>query len=672
MYLRGIVVAWAICGVVGGATAVAQGPVPRVPDYEAMRNADEDPQNREAVKRLESEQRSKYFRGAENFEEVKSNMRRLQQPILLDGGNPDFSKWYSPHLRDTLFTYAERALILPFRAMAGASWMQYIWLGDCYICLNGLGTPQTACTTCQPKGSVQGARGCWWWPGRWLDDHVTPTCCRKNTISYMTRFTDSNFKTCGVLEDDKRESTEEVACRRPNGSGWSGLFEYYYPTAMVGWENGRTTTMIASKEEVQQCLGQSKPLMRGENAAAWVAEAIQKNSEVAEKLGTPGPPPDAADLRQKIDESLQAASDVKEDNQVTDSLEGMGLTMRHNFITMAAEYRTMLATKFCMRPEQFLKLMNPGPNADTLQKGGGLSETLFKPPLYPIWSNYCPEGVQLMTNPEETNKCANVDSTDTDFLAGMMAWDKDPLFCQRMNLQNPAMQEYFGEVLSKSPGALVSEKEAGFTCRAGGKLNGSMVPVELYRHAPVERRAALDHVLAFAIAGGLYEGKMITGNQSFYKRFEPRPYSRKFGMFVGKPYYGSGSGPVNELDEPCSPITPEIYQGQDMSDQLFISEVTHPKKAFTDKEEIINSRTPMEFNRSVEEWAKPGLGKTMPNRAVDDEKDATTANYAVLFRIFATLPLGHTRWRPKDVHDAYVAARCGQENFGGLMPPDPR
>jgi hypothetical protein len=231
-------------------------------------------------------------------------------------------------------------------------------------------------------------------------------------------------------------------------------------------------------------------------------------------------------------------------------------------------------------------------------------------------------------------------------------------------------------VLAKSKGSRKSEAEVGYTCREGGKLNGSMVPVELYRHTPIERRTAIsDHVLGFLIAGGIYEPLTSAGEEgtvkSNYKRFEPQPYSEKLGMFKGEPYYGRGSGPVNELNMPCKNLQPEPYKDKNKSDQLFISDKTHPTQAFKGETEMINEVATGEFNRNVEEWGKGGLGKTLPKRELD-ETDEKLANSAAAFRIFATCPAGHVRWHPPDEHDAFVQARCGDENFGGKTPKTPK
>lgn len=641
--------------------------VPREPDYEAMKNSDQDSQNKQAAERLQQEKENKYRGGASSFSEVKQKMEEQMAPILLGKGG-DIDKWYSPHLRDILIKPPERALILPYRYKAGAPVIIWIPILNCYFCLNGVGTRETACTMCQPAPVGQGCPG-----QKWLDKHITPTCCYKNTQAYQERDTDANFKACCVLKAEKNLNTEEIACLHgapggaPPGDGWSGLFEYYYPTTVVAWENSRDTTMFADKQEVNQCLKDTREILHGDKGVSWVEKAIKKNLEVADKLEGGSGKTDTSQLKPLIQEAKKSVDQIEQKNQVADSMAGEGLTMRVNFPAMAQDYREKLAKHFCMHPKQFMKLMNPA--EDSLQREGGTSEDQLK--KIPIWANYCKQGTELMTNPDETMQCKNVDGTPTDFQKGMQAWNDDPLFCQRMNLSNSKMQELFGEVLAKSNKPKKSEAEVGYTCRNGGKLNGSMVPVELYRNTPVERRTAIsDHVLGFLIAGGIYK-PMTDGAQqfvrSFYKRFEPRPYSLKLGMFVGEPFKGASAGPTNELDMPCESVTPREYQGKNMSDQLFISDKTHPTQAFKGDTEVINNLAPEEFNRYVEEWGKGGEGKTLPKRGLDDK----LANSAAAFRIFATCPAGHVRWHPPDIHDVVIQTRCGYENFGGETPKGP-
>jgi hypothetical protein len=313
---------------------------------------------------------------------------------------------------------------------------------------------------------------------------------------------------------------------------------------------------------------------------------------------------------------------------------------------------------------------------DKLQKSGGNGTWQSLDKNIPVWSNYCPKGVELMTNPK-MSALNNVDGTPTKFTEGMRIWKDDPMFCQRMNAEQNANllmpnvdTSKIGEVIKKS-GADGYNGQVGYTCRDGGKLNGSMVPVELYRHAAVERRTAIaDHALGFLIAGGLAEG-MIDGTKSYYKRFEPQPYSLKvaepFQTFIGTKWDGQtqDGGKKNELKKDCQKLSGKDFRGQNKSDQLYISDFTN--KSFT-QDPINESDQKGEFNRYVQGWAKGSKEeqKEITSRGLDEK----SSNYAAPFRIFATCPKGYLRWRPKeDEHNAGIFKNlnnnCREENFGG-------
>jgi hypothetical protein len=194
-----------------------------------------------------------------------------------------------------------------------------------------------------------------------------------------------------------------------------------------------------------------------------------------------------------------------------------------------------------------------------------------------------------------------------------------------------------------------------------------MVPVELYRHAAVERRTAItDHALGFLIAGGIANG-MTAGQRSFYKRFEPQPYSRMMPYdlqtFIGTRFEGGGT---NELGRSCPSVSGENYRfAGSKSDRLYISDKTN--QAFD--QEIVQAGDPKGgVNRYREEWGKdPQAGAKIAARGLDKESQ----NYAAAFRIFATCPKGFKRWRPQpmDGHNLALIENvnryCREENFGG-------
>ena len=622
----------------------------------------QNPDGQAASQRLIQERPNDY-RGAKNvgsMQAVKQNMRELFEKILISGpGDGKADKWYSPHLRDILLSVKNRETEAKIRGMtAPFSFMRFV----CQF-----GPPDLFDAACPVINYWSGRPGC-----RWHEDGAGGgggpnshrpwiSCDSPATTKYVGLQQDSNYKTCCVREgEEETASSEYIAAKHPNGDGWAGLWEYYYPTLALGWENDRTTSMIVDQGKVQACVGASDKIMDG--AQGWVTGAINRN------LKAVGGPP-AGTIQKTVQESIGAVRPTDRKLRFTDSLQSEGLTLRVNLAAMDPAQRRATAARFCMRPEQFDKLMDPA--HDPLQHGGG--PDLVSLDNIPVWSNYCPQGVELMTDPEQS-RIKNLDGTKTNFIEGMTAWEADPLYCQKMNLSNVNMFiTGLGRAALQSPGAPQSQAAVGYTCLEGGKLNGSMVPVELYRHAAVERRTAIvDHALGFLIAGGNY-GPMTAGNRSFYKRFEPQPYSKDVAphlqTFIGLRFEGGGA---NELGMNCPPVGGEDYSGSgSKSDRLFISDKTN--KAF-DQEIVQADDQKGGFNRYREEWGKdPQTAAKIAARGLDKESQ----NYAAPFRIFATCPKGYKRWRPnpKDVHNEALIANvnqfCREENFGGVTPPSP-
>jgi hypothetical protein len=432
-------------------------------------------------------------------------------------------------------------------------------------------------------------------------------------------------------------SLEDIACLHSDGTGWAGLFEYYFPTTAIGWESQRGTTMIATDKQVKQCMESSKQMMENSD---WITTAIQKGAESSD-----------GGISGKVADSIQGIRQNQKDPSLTftDSLQGGGLTMRVNFAHMDPAEREALAEEFCMHPDQFMKLMDP--LWDNKQIGGGNSLAALQ--ALPIWANYCPQAVQLMTNPDETNQVENTDGTKTDFKKGMSAYEREPLYCQMMNVRaNPIGGEFLKEGVLKNQGSgMFSEDSVGYTCRTGTQQEGGfstrMVPVTLHSTAKIDPRT-LDHAIPFLIAGGYYKGEMSNGLKSIYKRFEPMPYSQQFQMFTGQKWAG---GLTNELNNKCREYEGEDYRGKDKPDQLFISDVNH--KPFT-QEQV------QEFKKYDREWADK-----QPENFHSRNFNESVLNYGAAFRIFATCPAGYVRWRGD--HSEDYRGACGEENFGGKM-----
>jgi len=654
----------------------------------------------EVAKRLQDgvnnpeENQNKHRGGrASSVQEVIQNMKNIASPIWNDMPNSSLDKWYSPHLRDTKFESPDRINQAWYRSFAGVALKLpcgLLKIGK--LCVNGFGIPQTAC-----KGDPE----CDTCPLNipWPDEHTTKLCCNPpitNTVKYAELIEDSNFKTCCVRDgssdnvldkiDETWWSEEQIACMHPRGDGWAGIFEYYYPVTIFGLENQRRETMIATKEEINKCIEESDKLMESQQAVDWIAQAIERNQKSSAGEGGQQIDADMAEIKQQIKEDVSKVRPNDKKLRFSDSLQGEGITARPFLPAYDRAAMTRLARHFCMRDEQFHKLMDDRPKRDLLQPfgfgGRSPQELAIK---IPIWANYCPEGVELMTKTANSN-IINVDRTDTDFTKGMQQWQRDPLYCQRMHLTNKNMDvTRIGDVIKQSGGAQgATAAQVGYTCLDNDKLNGGMVPVELYRHAAVERRTAIaDHVFGFLIAGGLFPPKwlrlgIVPGSvQSVYKRFEPQPYSMTaapgYQTFWGKKFAGSG---INEVNTPCVPLTGKDYNASESggdngnSDQVFLSDYTH--KSFT-QEPLLNQRGDRKaFDKYRQEWAKDEQsGKEITFR----ELDKNAHNYGVAFRIFATCPAGYSRWRPASPHGALSAnleINCGEENFGSPRRHVPR
>jgi hypothetical protein len=174
----------------------------------------------------------------------------------------------------------------------------------------------------------------------------------------------------------------------------------------------------------------------------------------------------------------------------------------------------------------------------------------------------------------------------------------------------------------------------------------------------------LDHAIAFLIAGGYYFGEMAQMGAghllSYYKRFEPRPYSQTFKLFSGQRFKGGG---VNEVGVPCRTYEGGDYQNKNMSDQLYLSNKNVTDSSFSnfDQSVLNNSDSSQKdaFNKYDTQWAAAGHEGDLHPRGLNK----STLNYGAAFRIFATCPQGYKRWR--GAHSENYAQNCGEEHFGG-------
>jgi hypothetical protein len=613
-------------------------------------------EGQQAAERLQAgvSQKNKY-RKAEAVADMKAvveNMKKLFEPILITGSGGEKDKWYSPHLRD--------AQIDPKNKSDERNLRKKVTPWNVFMCYWPFFIPPEDFTAC-PAG-VCGQPGVW--HGEPGGPHRPMSACGLPTWIYGTFKQDSNFKACCVRQAEQTFTSEQIASLHPLGDGWAGLFEFYYPVSALGWENDRTTTMIADSKKVNQCVEESDSLMENRQSQKWVADAITRNERAA--AGSPSGDVQApALLRQEVAKLIKDVRPKDKELRFTDSLQSEGLTVRPHLAALDPEYRKQLAKHFCMHPEQFDKIMDESAG-DNVQQGGGLS--LESLDALPMWANYCPKGVELMTNPQNS-ELENIDKTPTDFMQGMKAWKNDPLYCQRMHQTNPNMSILkYDEVLKKSNKSPLSQEAVGHTCLDDDNLNGGMVPVTFNRHAAVQRRTAIaDHALGFLIAGGLSKN-MRNGQKSYLKRFEPQPYSRDklpfpYQTFIGKRFAGNGTNELiltNPGFSQCTPLSGEGYQWQNKADRLYISNKTH--QPFT--QQMIDDRNTIDKYR--QDWADSQKEK-VANHGLDDK----TQNHATAFRIMAMCPKGFVRWRPKvDEHEQVLPEildrDCREEYFGGV------
>ncbi len=613
------------------------------------------PEGEAAAQRLKQEKQGKnQYRGAAQVNDmtgVIQNMEKLFAPILIQSKD-DSSKdeWYEAHLRDAWFDAKNRDLeAVKVRGQAAPYPNMREYCTDPYSKVI-----EAAC----PAGQKIGVNVCIWHGDNTA--HRPWSCCDSPaTTIYKDFIQDTNFKVCCVREAEKSWTSEQIACKHTDGSGWAGLFEYYYPTAALGWENDRTTTMIVDKPKVDNCIRDADQLMENSTAQKWVADAIERNLTTASQGAGKGV---AGELQKQIAQDIRDVRPEDRELRFTDNLQSEGLTLRVNLAAMQQKRRTDTAEGMCGHPEQLGKLMDF--KHDLLQKGGGPTEQQLDTNI-PVWANYCKEGVELMTNPEKSLELLNPDQpVKTDLQKATLVWKNDPLYCQSMNLKNKNLEIMkFDKAIREHSKGQYTPEQVGYACLVDpdANLNAGMAPVTLVRQAAIERRTAItDHAIGFMIAGAIAPG-MISGKRSYYKRFEPQAYSMDapypYQTFIGKPVKGGGT---NELLKSCRGYNGKGLWRKNKSDRLYISNYTH--EPFTQR--IIDESN--NINKYVHDWADQQKEK-IANRGLDDKSQ----NYAAAFRIFATCPKGFVRWEPpEDKHNLWLRKNierfCRVENFGGV------
>lgn len=602
------------------------------------------------AERLKQEKSGKniYRGGVPDAFAAKANMEELFDKILISGpGDGKADKWYEPHLRDQMIDPFNRFLE-SYRVRGKTRPIKDVW----FLCLfSPPGSIEPDYTAC-PLGACGEPHV---WHGEPFSNHRPLSACFGDpTTPYKQLLQDQNFKACCVRQAHKNWTSEQIAAEHPNGDGWAGIFEVFYPWGALGWENDRTTSMIVEKSTIDKCVQDADKVMEGSDAREWVRDGIMRNYKTAK-----GSSPSQAEVDAVIKDVITKVRPTDKELRFADNLDGEGITVRLNLATLVREYRQKLAARVCGWPNQFDKLLVPG--QDPFQsEGGGLD--LQSLAGSKIFSNYCPEGVDLMLAAREGpgQRIQNTDSTPTDLAKGYAAWKRDPVYCQAKNIANASLrQSGIADVIQKigaGGGLLVDD---GGSCLPGANLNYSMVPV-FYRTSRVERRTDIGgRIMGALIAASLAPG-MSNGNKSVMKHFEWQPYTMKrnqqYQTFVGRPFKG---GANNELRQPCPQLSGSGLQYKNKSDRLYISNVTH--QPFT--QEIIDESN--NIDKYVQDWAVAWRKQQIASRGLDE----MSQNYAAVFRPVAVCPSGMTRWEPPmDEHNEGLSVNlttfCREEYFG--------
>ncbi len=434
---------------------------------------------------------------------IKENMRRLFPEVIFDPthGNVDkLDKHYSPHLRD-IGDGIQRSAHIHVRSQAG----------------EGSGVNEDAC----PNSKA------WAHP-----EHETTFCCGVDTSRYAALREDHSFKACCVRRGEEQLAEEEIACRHPDGTGWAGLFEFYFPTQALEWGGTDGSSMIVDAETIDRCIKEVAPLVKSRS-----------------------------------------------------TLQPDDITLRVNLAAMEQKHREELAKDLCMHPMQFMKIMDPDPVEDLYQRSpdgqGTAGEKMLE--AIPLWSTYSKSGATLVAEPVESSKLMNFDSLAyldvggtrgkaTDLALGYdHGFRRDEQYCKDLTVPTEGESadtlreavDVFGKGISSES----KNANTGYSCRV---VAGGLVPMSPVRKATAEQGSEeLEaRALAFSIAAGVYAPAMANQDRraSYYKRFEPLGYFK----FRGKPFVG-GRG-SNEQGLQCRVVAGDPYnKGAARGDRWYTS-----------------------------------------------------------------------------------------------------
>jgi hypothetical protein len=317
-----------------------------------------------------------------------------------------------------------------------------------------------------------------------------------------------------VRRDEALLSEEEIACRHPDGTGWAGLFEFFYPTEVVGWGAAQGESLL-------------------------------------------------------LDQELSAACAA--DGEVTGAAAEGDAVVRLNVALLDPRYRQELAQDMCLHPQQFMKLLDPDPLENPFQlppEGRGVPG-LQMLRNFPIFAPFCRHGAILATDAQESAKLANFDA---DFYPGVGGSVDNATDLARgyerggaraggvCGVAGPAsaatpegtLRDMVAQV-APTQAAGAAAAQVGHSCRIlsdGRRVALSPLARRARARAPEELQS---HAMAAVIAAGVYAPALADSQarRSVFPRYEPREYY----VFSGRPFVGAQG--ENEQRRECRPIQGE-------------------------------------------------------------------------------------------------------------------